>query len=206
MPLDAPKGDGFQLRIRSATNKKVCALSVCFCIVDRQLSQAVPKQSTQATGSKFSASMSSVSKDMYQERPRLLKPLAGEQELGEEDAHDGEASMDSKNLSNTGIRLSGTLRPNSYKNSSAVASPVSSRAVSRTTSPPLRSTQNSFSTHNSFEKHVAFELQGDTGHVGQRGMTPVGHPGQRGVTPNGNLGAPTADLPGDLDMCISKCG
>jgi hypothetical protein len=44
MPIDAPTGDGYQIRVRSAANKKAFALSVPFSIVDREAATAVPRQ------------------------------------------------------------------------------------------------------------------------------------------------------------------
>ena len=48
MPLAAPTGDGFQLRVRSVTNPAVEGLSIPFSIVDRQAALAVPRFSTPA--------------------------------------------------------------------------------------------------------------------------------------------------------------
>lgn len=41
MPMDAPTGEGFQLRVRSVALKKACGMSASFSIIERIVAQAV---------------------------------------------------------------------------------------------------------------------------------------------------------------------
>lgn len=44
MPMDAPTGEGFQIRVRSVALKKACGMSASFSIIERIVAQAVPRR------------------------------------------------------------------------------------------------------------------------------------------------------------------
>jgi hypothetical protein len=71
MPLAAPTGDDFRLRVRSTTNKRVEGLSLPFSIVDRQASLAVPRLADPARRRRPS------SPGEARSTSRILRPLGG---------------------------------------------------------------------------------------------------------------------------------
>jgi len=68
MPPDAPTGEGFQIRVRSVALKKACGISVPFSIIDRQVSQAVPRRAPSEKARKVAR--------IENQNPRLLAPLS----------------------------------------------------------------------------------------------------------------------------------
>ena len=68
MPPDAQTGEGFQIRVRSVALKKACGLSSTFSIIDRQVSQAVPRRAPSEKVRKVER--------IGNQNPRLLAPLS----------------------------------------------------------------------------------------------------------------------------------
>jgi len=67
MPVDAPTGEGFQIRVRSVALKKACGISLPFSIIDRQVAQAVPRRAPSEKVRKVT--------HISESNPRLLAPL-----------------------------------------------------------------------------------------------------------------------------------